>query len=187
MTAADLAAQGFTGCRGALDIEERFTPGRALERLGDGFPITRTHFKRFSACRWAHRAIEGLVAILRENGLGADGVEEISVETFEQAADLDNHAEPDSIESAPYSLPYCLGVAAALGKDALMPLATASLHHPRAVDISGKVSVVRTAEMDALFPDYVPARVRLNTPRGAYEAFVKQPWGEPDRAPDRAE
>ncbi|MGI9387713.1 MAG: MmgE/PrpD family protein, partial [Methyloligellaceae bacterium] len=43
MTATELAQTGFTGCRDALDIEERFDAGAALDGLGDGFLITRTY------------------------------------------------------------------------------------------------------------------------------------------------
>ena len=46
MTAADLAAKGFSGCRDALDIEERFDPVVTLDGLGGGFLILRTYFKR---------------------------------------------------------------------------------------------------------------------------------------------
>ena len=41
MTAASLAEHGFTGCRDAMDITERFAPALALEGLDDGgFPVS---------------------------------------------------------------------------------------------------------------------------------------------------
>ncbi len=187
MAAADLARTGFSGCRDALDIDERFAPGVALDGLGNGFMITRTYFKRYSACRWIHSAVEALLEIMQENGVAADEIEQVHVETFHQAAHLNNHADPHSLESAQYSIPYCLGLAAMRGEAALMPISGYSLHHPQAVDFARKVEVRHVEEMDALFPETVPAHVRVMTDRGPFDARVSSPWGEPDRAPARDE
>jgi len=187
MMAADLAAQGFSGCRDALDIEERFDPVATLDGLGDGFLILRTYFKRYSACRWIHSAVEALLAIMREKNLSPEEIQEIRVETFLQAASLDNLADPPTLESAQYSVPYCLGVAATLGEDALMPLSADSLHHSHAVDLAKKVTVSWVKKMDPKFPAQVPARVFVNTVRGSFDTLVTLPWGEPDHPPDRAD
>ncbi len=105
LNAADLAAQGYTGCRDALDIDERFEPGRATADLGGGFQIVDTYFKRYSACRWIHAAVEALLQVMTEHGLAAEHMDSVHVETFRQAASLDNLADPPSLESAQYSLP----------------------------------------------------------------------------------
>ena len=187
MTAADLASHGFSGCRDALDIEERFDPAATLDGLGGGFLILHTYFKRYSACRWIHSAVEGLLAIMRERKLSPENIQEIRVETFLQAVSLDNLADPPTLESAQYSLPYCLGVAATLGEEALTPLSADSLHHPQAVDLAKRVTVSRVKEMDSDFPARLPARVFVNTARGSFDTLVTLPWGEPDRPPDRAD
>ncbi|MCZ6494448.1 MAG: MmgE/PrpD family protein [Planctomycetota bacterium] len=187
MTAADLAAQGFSGCRDALDIEERFDPAAAVDGLDDGFLILRTYFKRYSACRWSHSAVEGMLAIMRERNLSPEDIQEIRVETFLQAVNLNNLADPPTLESAQYSLPYCLGVAATLGEEALTPLSADSLHHSQAVDLARRVTVNRVKEMDSEFPARLPARVFVNTVRGSFDTLVTLPWGEPDCPPDRAD
>ena len=187
MAATDLARTGFTGCRDALDFDERFEPNVALDGLGDGFLIMRTYFKRYSACRWIHSAVEALLEIMRDNAIAPEEIEQVRVETFYQAAHLNNYADPHSLESAQYSVPYCLGVAAVLGEAALMPISGDGLHHPQAVDFAGKVEVRHVEQMDALFPQKVPAHVRVTTARGDLEALVTSPWGEPDRAPGRDE
>ena len=187
MMAADLAAQGFSGCRDALDIEERFDPGAALDGLGDGLLILRTYFKRYSACRWIHSAVEGMLAIMRERNLSPEDIQQIRVDTFLQPVNLDNLADPPTLESAQYSVPYCLGVAATLGEQALTPLCADSLHHPPAVELANKVTVTRVKEMDSEFPARLPARVFVNTVQGSFDTLVTLPWGEPDRPPDRAD
>ncbi len=198
MMAADLAAQGFSGCRDALDIEERFAATVALDGLDGGyFPtsgggrsshaILRTYFKRYAACRWIHSAVEGLLAIMRERNLSFEGIQRIRVETFLQAASLDNLVDPPTLESAQYSLPYCLGIAATLGESALTPMLPDSLHHPLAVKLAKMVEVERVEAMDSSFPDLLPARVFVTTANGTFDVLVTVPWGEPDQPPDRAD
>ncbi len=197
MTAADLAAQGFSGCRDVLDIEERFNPTIALEGLGDGFfpanigpvshAILRTYFKRYACCRWVHSAVEALLEIIQTQNISIVDIQSIRVETFLQAANLDNLADPPSLESAQYSVPYCMAVAAVLGESALMPLSADSLHHPQAVALAKKIGVERCEEMDPEFPFKNPARVTVATAGGTFVVFIAVPRGEPDRSPDRAD
>ena len=179
LSAADLAAQGFTGCRDAVDIDERFEPGRATADLGGGFQIVNTYFKRYSACRWIHAAVEALLQVMTEHGLAAEHMDSVQVETFRQAASLDNLADPPSLESAQYSLPYCLGIAATKNENALMPMAADDLHDPAAVAFANKVTVTCHDALTADFPVTVPARVIVGTRSGMFKAQVDLPWGEP--------
>ena len=187
LNAADLAAQGFTGCRDALDIDERFEPGRAAADLGGGFQIMDTYFKRYSACRWIHGAVEALLQVMTEHGLEAEHMDDVHVETFRQAASLDNLADPPSPESAQYSLPYCLGIAATKGENALMPMAADDLHDPAAVTFANKVTVTCHDALAADFPTTVPSRVIVGTRSGIFEAQVDLPWGEPNGPTRRAD
>lgn len=197
MTAADLATQGFSGCRDVLDIEERFNPDIALKGLGEGFfpanigpvshAILRTYFKRYACCRWVHSAVEALLEIIQEQNISIDDIQSIRVETFLQAVNLNNLADPPTLESAQYSVPYCMAVAAVLGESALMPLSVDSLHHPTAVQLAKKITVERCEKMDPEFPFKNPARVTVTTASGTFVVFITVPWGEPDRSPDRAD
>jgi len=180
LNAADLAAQGFTGCRDALDIDERFVPAQAAAGLGDGFLIMRTYFKRYSACRWVHAAVEALMQIMAEQNLSALDIESVRVETFHQAASLNNLVDPPSLESAQYSIPYCLGLAAVYGDQALTPMADDHLHDHRAIAFADNVNVICDDALIDSFPATVPSRVYVETSSAAYEAFIERPWGEPD-------
>ena len=187
MSAAELAGQGFTGCRDALDIDERFLPGVACEGLGQGFVILGTYFKRYSACRWIHSAMEMLSKLMAEHNLIADDISSIHVETFDQAANLDNLTDPPTPESAQYSVTYCLGLIATLGEQALMPLRDSSLHHGPAVTFAKRVRVEATPEMNAKFPARAAARVTVETESGRFDAETQSPWGEPDSGIGRAD
>ena len=180
LNAADLAARGFSGCRDALDIDERFKAGHATSGLGDGFQIMRTYFKRYSACRWVHAAVEALLQMMNAQGLVANDIESVDVETFRQAADLNNLVDPPSPESAQYSIPFCLGLAATKGEGALMPMAAGELHDPAAVAFAKKVTVVCVEALAAGYPATVPSRVTLHTGSAHFEVLIERPWGEPD-------
>jgi 2-methylcitrate dehydratase PrpD len=187
----DLAAQGFTGCRDAMDITERYDPIIALTGLDDGyFPskvgkpshaILRTYFKRYGCCRWIHSSVEALLEIMRGKNLKHDDIESIRVETFKQAANLNNLVDPTTPESGQYSVPYCMAIAAVLGEDALSPTTSECLHHPEIVKFARKIAVIHNQSMDSAFPLNSPARVFVTTANGTFEAFVEVLWGDPDR------
>jgi 2-methylcitrate dehydratase PrpD len=84
-------------------------------------------------------------------------------------------------------LPYCLGLAATLGEQALMPLGDGSLHHDQAVAFAKRVRVSEITEMSAKFPARAAARVHLETVSGRFSDEMENPWGEPDSGIGRAE
>lgn len=197
MTAADLAIQDFSGCRDALDIEERFTPSIAIEGIREGFfpanigpvshAILRTYFKRYACCRWIHSAVEALLEIMQDNQISVSDIQSVHVETFRQAAELNNLADPATLESAQYSVPYCMAVAAVFGESALMPLDADHLHYGEAIQLAEKITVVRTDEMDPKFPFENPAKVSVTISGGVFELYIAAPWGEPDQSPNKSE
>ena len=98
-----------------MDIEERYNPVVSLKGLAEGrfhshvgtvsHAILRTYFKRYACCRWIHSPVEALLQIMREQDISAEEVKNIYVETFLQAANLNNLADPPSIESLQESVP----------------------------------------------------------------------------------
>lgn len=178
MMAAELASAGFTGCRDALDLPERFDSEVALDDLGTGFHINGVYFKRFSTCRWTHTSIEGLMHLMQERQVSADEIQAVEVRTFREAAALNNRADPTSLESAQYSLPFSLGVAAALGADRLSPITSDVLHHKAAVELARKVTVIHSKELDSYLPLRTPAHIRMRA-RGEWtEKLVVDAWGD---------
>ncbi len=197
LMANDLAAQGFTGCRDALNITERYDPDVTLKGLEEGYfqshvgpvshAILRTYFKRYACCRWIHSPVEALLQIMREQNISAEAVKSIRVETFMQAANLNNFNDPPSIESAQYSVPYCMAIAAILGEDALSPATSDCLHQHEIIKFAEKITVERDEKMDSSFPHNSPSKVSVTTARGTFVAMVEELWGDPDRALARAD
>lgn len=187
MTAADLARSDFTGCRDALDLPDRFSSDVAVHGLGKDFRISGVYFKRYSTCRWTHAAIEALTSLMRDRNLVADEIQAVEVEAFREAAALNNRVDPPTLESAQYSLPFSLGVAATLGDDRLSPLRDEALHHGPAVEFARKVTVVHSKEMDGFLPLRTPARVRVSAHGEWTDKLVVEAWGDAGGSTSRAD
>jgi 2-methylcitrate dehydratase PrpD len=179
VAAADLAAEGFSGPLDIFDHPEYFDSAKMTADLGKAWAIEEVYFKLYSCCRWSHAAIDALLGIMRENSLNPKSIRRIKAETFERALRLNNYPDPDTLEAAQYSIPFCLGVAAVKGPDALLPLETASLHDRCSVDLAQRVELAVKADMNRLFPAQAPARVFVETSAGTFAKTVINPKGDP--------
>lgn len=185
MWATELAASGFTGPLDILDHPDYYDARRIREGLGRGFTLESVYFKPYGCCRWAHAALEALETILGGEGIAAGEIEAIEVFTFERALRLTNENDPDSVEAAQYSLPFCLGLLAVEGRGALLPIHTSSLHHPGAVALAARVALAVDPELDRGFPAETAARVVVRARGRAHAAFCRHPAGDPVRPMDR--
>jgi 2-methylcitrate dehydratase PrpD len=181
LVALDLAVEGYTGPTDILDHPAYYDAVRIRSKLKESFAIERTYFKPYSCCRWIHSAVDALSDILAEQGLDPDGIRRVRVDTFGRALTLNNYPDPPSLESAQYSVPFCLAVAAVRGRDALLPLKEETLGDAAIVHFARRVELGRDAALDALFPAHTPARVTVETTSGAiFQKTVVDPLGDPD-------
>jgi 2-methylcitrate dehydratase PrpD len=180
VTAAELAAHGFTGPVDLLDDEARYDPSTLTGELGRRWRIEDTYFKLYSCCRWAHAAIDGLLEISAQNRIRAEDIVSISIHTFSQALALNNDLAPRTLEAAQYSVPFCAAVAAVRGSAALLPLEETRLSDEAVLDCARKVTLSVDPALDAMFPSSVPARVEIATRAGHYSCRVVAPRGEPN-------
>jgi 2-methylcitrate dehydratase PrpD len=187
LVAVDLAQEGFTGPLDILDRPDYFNPNQITALLTGDWAIENIYFKPYSSCRWSHAAIEALVSILKENSLTAEAICRVTVETFERALRLNNYPDPSTLESAQYSIPFCLGVAAVKGPNALLPLTEASLHDSDIVNFARRVTLTPNTDLNDLFPRKTPARVIVKTPAGRIEKTVTDPRGDPANPMTQAE
>jgi 2-methylcitrate dehydratase PrpD len=72
VTAVELAAHGFTGPTDFLDDATRYDPSILTAALGERWHIEDVYFKLYSCCRWAHAAIDGILEIKEQEGIGLD-------------------------------------------------------------------------------------------------------------------
>jgi len=179
LAAAALAEAGFTGPTDLLDHPNYYLPDKILAGLGQSWAVSGVYFKPYSCCRWLHAALDGLLDLLARNRLEAGEVDSVEVHTFRRALNLNNYPDPPTLESAQYSLPFCLAAAALDGREALLPLREELLGRPELTAWAGRVRLEHDPELEALFPAATPARVVLRAGGRSFETTVQHPWGDP--------
>ena len=177
--ATELAAGGFTGPLDILDHRGYYDAGKIVAGLGENFAVDGVYFKPYACCRWVHCALDGLCDLMERHSLRPDDISAIEVHTFARALRLNNHPDPDSLESAQYSVPFCLAAAAVEGKNALLPLRVSLLHRPDLVALAGRVSLHVNPELDRMFPECTAAQVVLRTDPESFESCCRHPLGDP--------
>lgn len=186
--AATLAQDGFTGPIDILDHPDYFDAAAILRDEDAPHAVTRVYFKPYSCCRWAHAALDALLALMEERGLVADEIAAIDVATFQRALTLNNAADPRTLEGAQYSVPFVLGVAATRGRRALLPMKADSLHDPASVAVARRVHLSVDPALDAQFPATTAARLDLSLKSGEkLSREVIFPFGDPGNPMSRAD
>ena len=180
LSALRLAEEGFTGPIDLLDHPAYYQPQRVLEGLGQTpLAVEKTYFKPYACCRWIHSALDALMRLAAEYRLEAAEIEKIRVDTFKRSLTLNNYPDPDSLESAQYSFPFCLALMALRGKESFLPIRPEFLMQSEVIELARRVELRLDPELDALFPEKTPNRVVLETHRGVFEARVDVPLGDP--------
>ena len=181
MAAVTLAEEGYTGPLDILDHPDYYHGPDIVKGLGQQWAIEEIYFKPYGCCRWIHAAIDALLSLMKEHRLHADSIDRVEVATFRRAVEgLTNEIQPKSVESAQYSLPFSLAVAALEGQKGLLPLRPEFLGRPELVSFAKKVHFREDSNMDRLFPSRAPARVRLTVGAKKLEKTVLSPWGDPE-------
>lgn len=182
IVSAELARLGFTGPHDLLDAAERYDQGTLLGDLGTIWQIETVYFKPYSCCRWIHAALDALFHLKTVHGITPEAISAIEVETFSRALTLNNEIAPRSLESAQYSIPFCLGVASWFEPSAFLPLEEHLLADSRVIGLSRKVTISVNPVLDRMFSAAVPARLHVTTPNGTHSHDVLAPRGEPSNA-----
>ena len=197
IVAALLAAKGFTGTTDVIEGRFGFCDvfssehdlGRVTGGLGEDFEISHTSLKPYSCCRYYHSPIDGLLDILKSEGVEATDIAAIAVRTYDIAVTNRPHrAAPKSVFDAQMSMPFTLAVAAFKGKIDEPDISEESLGDPSLQALAAKVTVEADAVMTAAFPAEWPADIRIEMTDGrTFERHVANPKGEPEAPMSQAE
>jgi 2-methylcitrate dehydratase PrpD len=165
--AAKLAASGFTGPRAAIEGPYGFATiftgidnlTRMVDGLGRSFEIDSISIKLYPCCRMFHSLIEAIAECRAMPGFQADQI--VSVEAYGPRNMLDGHLEfrPASTMAAQYSLPYTIAAATMLDPADPDSFSVETMQRPDVLAVADKVKPNFSAELEALFPKRVPARV----------------------------
>lgn len=200
--AAFLARAGFTGAADPVEGERGllrvFTdapePERATAGLGETWETLAIGVKPYPACRFAHAAIDGLLEIAAEAGLGPDAAARVAaVEIGLSRKALGAVAEPEPRKRRARNLVDAQFSAYFLAAAALREGGVRWDDYPRLIGdpeidaLAARVHCAHDAEVEALYPAAMAGRVAVRFADGARaDRFVPEPSGEPSRFPDEA-
>jgi 2-methylcitrate dehydratase PrpD len=159
VSAADLAALGFTGAP-AITVEGAECR-HIWADLGRRWRICEQYLKPYPVCRWAQPPIEAVRALRAEHAFAVTEIETVTVETFAEAARLDER-RPNDTETAQYSLPFALAAFLTRGRLTADEIAGAALADADILSLADRVRLVRDPELAARYPAERIARVTLH-------------------------
>ena len=196
LTAAYLAADGFTGARrifeGAQGMGAAFSrdadPARLVDRLGERWALAETSFKFHASCRHTHPAADALLHAMRTNGLVAADIESVTAHVHQGAIDvLGPVVDPQTVHQSKFSMGTVLGLVATRGSAGLADFDA----HWRDADVAAfrdRVAMALDADVDAAYPARWIGKVALRTRDGrTFDARVDEPKGDPGNTLDSAE
>ena len=92
-------------------------------------------------------------------------VEDIVVETYSLAAELDNRS-PKNVLAAKFSVPFAVASALVNGSTGVESFTLPNVVNPRIIALAQRVTVVEDASMTALLPHKRPAKITLRLKSG---------------------
>jgi len=190
--AALMAREGYEGPVEVIEGKEglfevlnnvEWQPEWLLKGLGEEFMITQCSYKAFPTEALTHQPISAALQVCQEQGLAAEDITEILVETTARGADIlsdPSKYQPTTKETADHSLPYVIAAAVADGNVLPDSFSDEKLKDPRIWDLLGKIKVIADPEIDAMFPGVKRARVSITTNSGeTHTAQVDHAKGSP--------
>jgi len=196
LTAAYLAADGFTGARrifeGAQGMGAAFSrdadPARLVDRLGERWALAETSFKFHASCRHTHPAADALLDAMHTNGLVAADIESVTAHVHQGAIDvLGPVVDPQTVHQSKFSMGTVLGLVAVRGSAGLADFDA----HWRDADVAAfrdRVAMALDADVDAAYPARWIGKVTVQTRDGrTFTSRVDEPKGDPGNPLDRAE
>jgi aconitate decarboxylase len=166
MTASADALEHSVGLLRALSPQGRVDTETPLEGLGKVWRITQKglNVKKYPMCYGVHRALDGMLDLVREHKLTPAGVTEIAVTTGKtQATMLRNHRPQTGLE-AKFSMEFAMASALTAGRAGLSELTDGFVRRPEVQSAMGKVKIATTdtvAEDDPIFAAFDKIDVTL--------------------------
>jgi 2-methylcitrate dehydratase PrpD len=196
LTAAYLAADGFTGARRILEglqglaagMSSDADPARLTDGLGTRWALAETSFKFHASCRHTHPAADALQQVMRQHRLAAGDVAAVTALVHQGAIDvLGPVTDPQTVHQGKFSMGTVLGLIAVHGHAGLTEF-DAHYRSDAVVGFRSKVRMQLDAEVDGAYPARWIGKVVVETAEGRrLEGRVDEPKGDPGNTLSRPE
>ena len=174
-----LAKKGFKGPSTILEGRDGFlhaysssSDHREVTReFGKSWGISRTSIKPHSCCRYMQGPIDGILSIMRENGLGAEDVDEVTLGILKAGIPIiaipeSTKYDPKTVVDAQFSMPFGAAVAVLTGEASLTQFCQERVEDPKVKDTMRLVRCVGDPKLETNFPKQWPASVKIRTKQG---------------------
>lgn len=196
LTAAYLAAEGFSGARHILEGPQGLAagtssdadPARLVDGLGTRWTVAETSFKFHASCRHNHPAADALLKAMQDHRLASADIATVTARVHQAAIDvLGPVTDPQTVHQAKFSMGTVLGLIATRGRAGLAEF-DACLSDPAVRDFAGRVRMQLDAEVDGAYPGRWIGKVSVITRDGQQlDVRVDEPKGDPGNTLSRAE
>ena len=179
ITAATLARAGFTSAPDCLEGEFGVlrifaTAGEYDERqiaatFGDPWNLLakEIRIKPYPCCRWAHRPLDALLALLNSHSVRATDVDGIECEVGAHVSQVMTYAVAGTALEAKFCLPYCLAVAVCDGRAGLGQFTDSRVRDADVQALATRVAVIHPGGLSEWNADArLPCTVRLRLKNG---------------------
>ena len=164
---------GFTGNKNLLEAEEF---AHYLDDLGTKHEVMDLYFKPYPCCRWGHPAIDACLAVMQDNNVKPEDIEQVIVETFFKATQLSKDI-PSCADEAQYNIAYPVASSIVNGGFSIAQVEETS--DPKVHAMMQKLTFQCDPELDAQFPAKRLCRVRMILKDGrTVVSGVHEPRGE---------
>lgn len=196
LSAAWLAARGFTGARQILEGPQGMAAGmstqadvaRLTDGLGTRWTVLETSFKYHASCRHTHPAADALLSVLQTHNLKAEDVAAVTTHVHQAAIDvLGPVTNPTTVHQAKFSMGTVLALAARHGHAGLSEF-DAAIGDDQVAAFRDRVTMERDDEVEAAYPKRWIGKVTVNTLDGrTLTGRVDEPKGDPGNTLSREE
>ncbi|MGZ5123915.1 MAG: MmgE/PrpD family protein [Burkholderiales bacterium] len=197
LMAAYIARDGFTGARQILEGAQGMAAGMSSDAdarwltdgLGTRWALAETSFKFHASCRHTHPAADALLALMNENRLSAEDVDQVTAHVHQSAIDvLGPVTDPQTIHQSKFSMGFVLALIALKRRAGLADFTEPSLRDAQVRSFHDKVKMVIDPDIDRAYPRRWMGRVTVRTRDGRQiEKRISSPKGDPDNVLTRPE
>jgi 2-methylcitrate dehydratase PrpD len=191
--AAALAGQGVSGPRTILEgrygfwrYTESLDTTRFTRELGTRFAVSEVFVKKHASCLGNAPAIDGGLALMREEGLQPDDIRELRVGLRPSCAAMvgeprEIRIRPQTMLDAQMSLPYSLAVAMLDGEAGVAQFQPERLRDPAVLKLAERIHTYVHPDLEDAKAGNLTTYLELTTVKGSrYERRLTTYQGHPD-------
>ena len=135
---------------GAIDVETPVRAGEVWRICGDNPQST----KQYPLCHYTHRAIDGLLDLVRDTWICADEIERITVSMSERNATILRYHLPQTGLEAKFSIEFAVAATIIHGQPGLAELSDKFVLRPEVQELMKRVGVRRQKHDNPELPGY---------------------------------